>query len=219
MLVISDIHGEYDKFVQLLEKTNYQSAKDQLILLGDYVDRGPKSKQVLEKVIELQSEGAIVLRGNHDQMMIDVTEEKEGAWERWKRNGGLATLESYHGTKVAKKIPDSEIFHKHINFIKTLDYYYETSDYIFVHAGVKPGKEPEKTDPWTLLWIRDEFFKHYQGEKTVVFGHTPTRYLNGPGDDSIYFGKNKIIGIDGGAVYGGQLNCLELPSKKAYAVE
>ena len=66
------------------------------------------------------------------------------------------------------------------------------------------------------MWIREDFYKEYVGEKTVIFGHTPTKHLHG--NHSIYFGENRIIGIDGGAVSGGQLNCLELPSKKVYSV-
>jgi len=218
-LLISDIHGEYDLFIELLEKVNYDPKEDQLILLGDYIDRGPKSKQVLEKVMQLKEEGAIVLRGNHDQMMIDVADEKEDAWDRWERNGGLATLENYRRNRKKMTIPDDELFHRHVRFLSTLDYYYEIDDYIFVHAGIEPGVKPDETDPWTLIWIREEFFRNYDGEKTVIFGHTPTRFLNKNKSNDVYFGQNNVIGIDGGAVYGGQLNCLELPSKKTYYVK
>lgn len=218
ILLISDIHGEYEMFIRLLDKVSYQPEKDQLVLLGDYIDRGPDSKKVLNKVSQLKEKGAIVLRGNHDQMMIDVTEKKDKAWDRWERNGGLATLANYHQGEELAEIPSGGKFHEHLEFLKTLDYYHESEDYIFVHAGLEPGKSPAETDPDTLIWIREDFHKNYRGKKTVVFGHTPTKYLNKDQSNDVYFGKNNIIGIDGAAVYGGQLNCLELPSKKTYFV-
>src|SRR5699024_6985049 len=111
------------------------------------------------------------------------------------------------------------LFLSHVTFLENLDYYYETDDYIFVHAGVDPKRTVEDTDPYDLVWIRDEFHQNYSGTKTVVFGHTPTPMLNNSySDHTVYFGDNNIIGIDGGAVFGGQLNCLELPSKKVYSI-
>jgi len=218
-LLISDIHGEYEKFIRLLEKVKYSPDRDQLVLLGDYIDRGPDSKKVLNKVKELKEKGAIVLTGNHDQMMIDATEGKDKAWDRWERNGGLATLANYHNGEELAEIPDDKEFHEHVEFLRKLAYYHETEEYIFVHAGVEAGKAPSETDHWTLIWIREEFFRNYKGEKTVIFGHTPTKYLNEDKSNDVYFGKNNVIGIDGGAVYGGQLNCLELPSKKTYFIK
>ncbi len=228
LLLISDIHGEIELFERLLTDVGYDSTNDQLILLGDYVDRGTNSKKVLDKVIELKSQGAFVLKGNHEDMMIKaLTTEEERTWKNWvNRNGGRKTLESY-GFKTNEFVvtdevefskPEliSETLENHLNFIQNLDHFIELEEYIFVHAGVDPNLSIKETDPYTLMWIREDFHKKYTGEKTVVFGHTPTKYLHG--DHSIYFSANRIIGIDGGAVFGGQLNCLELPSKKSYSV-
>lgn len=217
-LVISDIHGTYTAFLQLLEKMNYSEETDQLILLGDYIDRGQESKEVLDQVIALQKEGAIVLRGNHDQMMLDAYEGKQAALDRWLRNGGKQTMASY-GSKDWELVKENPDFLRHLNFIRGLAYYHETEDYIFVHAGVLPDQDPAHTDPEILLWIREEFYLNYQGEKLVVFGHTPTKYLHKDGSNQVFFGENPIIGIDGAAVYGGQLNGIELPSRKTYAVK
>src|SRR5699024_10213901 len=129
----------------------------------------------------------------------------------------LFTLQSYDPTIEISHIPNSDLFHEHVAFLNTLDYYYETDDYIFVHAGVDPTIPIHETDPWTLIWIREEFYNQYQGDKTVIFGHTPTKRFHKKHD--VYFGPNNIIGIDGGAVYGGQLNCLELPSKRTFSVK
>lgn len=221
-LVISDIHGELEMFEKLLIKVKYNFNHDQLILMGDYVDRGPDSSGVLDKVVGLKEQGAIVLRGNHDDMMVAVADkpEDEDAWRRWWKNNSIRTLQSYDSTIEDKLIPDSEKFRNHIAFIKKLDYYYETDKYIFVHAGVDPEIPIEKTDPWDLVWIREKFHNGYNGEKTVVFGHTQTSKLHGDKDKrDIYFGKNNIIGIDGGAVYGGQLNCLDITNQEVYFVK
>ncbi len=84
ILVISDIHGEIDKFKKLLEEIQYNAKQDQLILLGDYVDRGPNARAVLEKVKELKEEGAFVLKGNHEDMMIKaLTTDEERSWNHW----------------------------------------------------------------------------------------------------------------------------------------
>ncbi|RNF38846.1 metallophosphoesterase [Planococcus salinus] len=218
-LAISDIHGELGLFEELLEKAEYDTAKDQLILLGDYVDRGPNSKGVLERVVELKKRGAIVLRGNHDQMMLDAANEEPGAKRNWARNGALSTLKSYDSSIKDMTFPSAAVFWEHVDFINEMGYYHETDDTIFVHAGVQPGVPVQETDPSVLIWIREEFHTAYSGEKTVVFGHTPAFLLGGASDDNVYFGDNGIIGIDGGAAYGRQLNCLELPGRKIYCAK
>lgn len=95
--VISDIHGCYDEFNALLEQVHYDPSQDELILLGDYVDRGPKSKQVIEQIMKLRQENQIViLKGNHDAMMVKaLTHDVEEYDLHWIRNGGLQTLASY----------------------------------------------------------------------------------------------------------------------------
>ncbi|TWT05417.1 serine/threonine protein phosphatase [Planococcus sp. CPCC 101016] len=218
-LIISDIHGELELFDKLLQKTKFDATEDQLILLGDYVDRGPDAKGVLERVIELKKQGAIVLRGNHDQMMLDAAKDEPDAKVSWARNGALPTLQSYDSLIKDMTLPTADVFWKHIDFIKEMDYYHETDEYVFVHAGVQPGKPVQQTDPFILIWIREEFYKVYSGNKTVVFGHTPAFLLRGTNNYDVYFGDNRIIGIDGGAAYGGQLNCLELPSRRSYYVK
>ncbi len=226
-LVMSDIHGEIEMFERLLSDVKYNPNHDQLILLGDYVDRGPNSKKVLEKVIKLKAEGALVLKGNHEDLMIKaLTTNEERAWKHWiNRCGGSKTLQSY-GLSESEFIvqeeeefikPDlhSETLDKHLEFIQNLDHVIERDDYIFVHAGVHPTKPIAETDPYVLMWIRDEFHTGYDGDRTVIFGHTTTNTFHRDLDNhTVYFGENRIIGIDGGAVYGGQLNCLELPKQK-----
>ncbi|MCA1031239.1 serine/threonine protein phosphatase [Bacillus timonensis] len=230
MLAISDIHGDYDKFVRLLQLVNYDKDKDQLLLLGDYVDRGPHSRAVLEKVFQLRAEGAIALMGNHDKMMIDAFNGDEMNVKRWFYNGGIKTLQNY-GYEIEKD--DAEYWYTtdemppllemndeirtHIEILKDLPYYYETDTHIFVHAGVHPDTPLDSTDPQTLVWIREEFHKGYNGERTVVFGHTPVNHLHE--SNEVYFGENKIIGIDGGCAYSGRLYCLDIGRSEVFFIE
>ncbi|MFC5604499.1 metallophosphoesterase family protein [Sporosarcina koreensis] len=231
-LVISDIHGELALFEELLQHIGYHPDQDQLILLGDYIDRGPHSKEVLDKVMKLSDEGAVVLKGNHEDMMVRaLIDGEERVWKNWiNRNGGTETLKSYGFAEKDFKVEEEEPFVKpaihskeledHLHFIQNLDTYLEWEDTIFVHAGVHPEKPIEETDPYELIWIRDVFHNGYCGEKTVIFGHTPTKNLHKDKQGcSVYFGDNRIIGIDGAAVYGGQLNCLQLPEKVVYSVK
>lgn len=232
-LLISDIHGELTLFEELLKKAAFNEQEDQLVLLGDYIDRGPFSKEVLSKVSYLKSQGAQVLMGNHEQIMLDVFEnENKYDWDFWlKTAGGLATMRSYGFSELElEEAGTSEEFSlipflteeiiEHLEFIRHLDTVIEQEDYIFVHAGVDPKIPLKKNTEKSLLWIRDEFHNDYTGERTVIFGHTPTTRLHrDKKNNTIYFGENRIIGIDGGAVFGGKLNCLELPSQKVFSVQ
>lgn len=231
-LLISDIHGELSLFEELLEKIQYNENKDQLVLLGDYIDRGPSSKEVLSKIAQLQKGGARILMGNHEQIMLDVFEmENKYDWDFWLHTaGGLATMRSYGFTENdLEKAGSLEKFSlipffsdeiiEHLELIRHMNTIIEQDDYIFVHAGVDPKIPLQQNTTKSFLWIRDEFHRNYKGNQTVVFGHTPTPTLHRNRENhQIYFGKNRIIGIDGGAVFGGQLNCLELPSEKVYFV-
>lgn len=232
ILGISDIHGCYDELVCLLDKVKYNPAADQLILLGDYTDRGFKSKQVLDKVIQLVEEGAIALRGNHCQMFLDwLTLTDDYAAINFFSNGGFQTVESYVGYNwfeagyegvraeeareyICKHYKD------HIELLSKLPYYFETEDFIFVHAGINPHLDDWKqSTKESMIWIREEFLDNlHQQKKFVVHGHTPSKYLHGSHD--IFHGDWKI-GIDGACAYGGQLNCLEIKDGqlKQYSVK
>ncbi|WP_370570223.1 metallophosphoesterase family protein [Paenibacillus sp. JCM 10914] len=229
-MAISDIHGCYDEFNQLLDKVKYDPSTDKLILLGDYVDRGMKSKEVVEQVMALKANyGVITLRGNHDQMMLDAilldTPEHNS---RWLRNGARLTIESYTGSDFlsGEMTPEKyaegkayimEHYAHHLAFLDVLDFYYETESHIFVHAGLNPGVPDWKRQPEDdFIWIREPFFLYPTGlAKTVVFGHTPT--LNLHETEHIWISpEGDKIGIDGACVYGKQLNCLEMSDDQSY---
>jgi len=221
-LVISDIHGCYDEFVRLLEVANYNPIEDQLILLGDYIDRGKDSKKVIEKVMELVKQGAIALRGNHDDWFLCFLANHEKSREYLLEGvGGFNTLISYLGLDYLKKETNLDNvvkrikgeYSEHLRFLVNLPYYYETDDYVFVHAGVNPFSFSDwRNEPETLSWIRWEFINRPTSlDKTVIFGHTSCRTIHNSND--IWVSDDKI-GIDGACCFGGQLNCLEITDKE-----
>lgn len=232
ILAISDIHGELQLFQQLLVKTKYNATQDQLFLLGDYIDRGPASCGVLNLVAELQANGARILMGNHEAIMLDACRSgHRKTWVHWLTVcGGIDTLASYgyqvHDFEEAIQSNSLPAFirtlaklEEHLQLIETFEPYIELDDAIFVHAGVVPGVPLKETKRNQFLWIRKEFHAGYRGEKTVIFGHTPTYKLyQDVTNYSVYFGENNIIGIDGGAVFGGQLHAIEWPSRHIISV-
>lgn len=232
ILAISDIHGELKLFQQLLVKTNYNAKQDQLFLLGDYVDRGPSSCGVLNLVAELKANGARILMGNHEAIMLAACRSGHPKpWLHWITVcGGIETLTSYgyqvHDFEEAIKTNSLPAFirtlpklEEHLKLIETFEPYIELDDAIFVHAGVVPDVSLNEMKRNEFLWIREEFHTGYRGEKTIIFGHTPTYKLQQDETNySVYFGENNIIGIDGGAVFGGQLHAFEWPSRHVTSV-
>ncbi|CDQ41858.1 metallophosphoesterase family protein [Virgibacillus salexigens] len=221
ILAISDIHGCLDELNAILDQVNYCPEKDRLVLVGDYVDRGLKSRQVIERVMDLQEHGAIVLRGNHDQMFINwLIKHNIIDQELYLSNGGIHTIESYVGydffedgiindkLQEAKQIIYTH-YRDHITFLYHLPYYYEIKDHVFVHAGIDPlHVDWKSTSLEDMLWIRKDFLDQpHLHDVTFVHGHTPCFTAHDSHD--IYF-DDKKIGIDGACAYGGQLNCLEI---------
>lgn len=219
-LVISDIHGCYDEFVALLEKSHYAPEQDLLVVLGDMIDRGKQSKQVVELVMDLvEYKGAIALGGNHEDEFISWLEGEFNPEHRFLRIGGKKTVESYckphdvygNGTKSRRAI--HKFYSQHFSFIKNLPDYYEDEQHIFVHAGIDPEiKNWKKSSREQMRWIRDEFINGVNDTgKTIIFGHTPTNFLHKSKDaqnTNVWFSTDNKIGIDGGCSMGGQLHCL-----------
>jgi serine/threonine protein phosphatase 1 len=203
LYAIGDIHGCYAKLKELLGKIDFNAATDTLIFLGDYVDRGSESFEVVELLLELKSKypSSIFLKGNHEEMLLNYL--SGGDKLLYLMNGGSQTVESYlkhHGKDEAPIVPD-----KHMEFFNSLILSYQTDEYFFVHAGLRPKVPIEKQDPHDFLWIRDKFIRSkYQFEKQVVFGHTPF-------PEPLV--KPNKIGIDTGAVYGNKLTCVKLPEQ------
>ena len=215
LLVISDIHGCLDPFLRLLDQVGYRPGEDRLVLGGDYVDRGPHSKEVVAHVMHLaQHPEVVVLKGNHDARFAEIVATRdERVKENFLRYGGVETLESYTGApyvdssyqdilgRIAAEHSD------HIAFLAGLPLFHEDEDHIFVHAGLNPAYEDWKTQAERdFLYIRGDFHRTQRryGRK-VIFGHTVTKEFQHSA--GLWFDGEKI-GIDGGCAYGLQLNCL-----------
>jgi len=208
IFAVGDIHGSFDKLVSLMDLIDIDWKKETLIFIGDYVDRGPQSKEVVDYLMDLgqRQNGVIFLKGNHEQMLEDYVSGADRL--SFLYNGGEATLESYlkgGSGNGADLIPPA-----HLDFFANLRLYHETDDYIFVHGGLKPGISLDQQDEWDMLWIRDEFIaSKFDFGKRIIFGHTPFR-------EPLVL--NNKIGIDTGAVYGNKLTCVELPALRFISV-
>ncbi|PIQ21920.1 MAG: serine/threonine protein phosphatase, partial [Cytophagales bacterium CG18_big_fil_WC_8_21_14_2_50_42_9] len=145
---ISDIHGCANTFRHLVNEVIQLKPTDELFLLGDYIDRGPDSKGVIDFIQELQKSGIQVrtLSGNHEAMMLDALEDPE-YFNHWMLNGGKQTLASF-GVKSIREIPQSYWL-----FLRQLEYYIELEDYLLVHAGFNFKAEDPFTDTHSMLWI------------------------------------------------------------------
>jgi serine/threonine protein phosphatase 1 len=208
IFAVGDIHGCLDKLVSLMDIIDVDLKKETLVFMGDYIDRGPHSKEVVDYLIDLASGGnrVVFLKGNHELMLQNYLSGEDKL--SFLYNGGEATLGSYMksgGLNEASLIPPG-----HLEFFDNLRLYYETENYIFVHGGLKANIPLEHQDEWDMLWIRDEFiYSDFDFGKLVIFGHTPFR------EPLILDNK---IGIDTGAVYGNKLTCVELSAMKFFSV-
>lgn len=216
---IGDIHGETEKLELLhamirADAERRAAARRVVIYLGDYVDRGPDSAGVVDRLVADTMPGfeRVFLMGNHEDFLLQFLD-AAGSVTAWFYNGGLQTLESYEveprgrdawtvdprvlQTDFRARLPDS-----HRAFFESLDLYRIEGDYLFVHAGIRPGRRLEDQSPTDLLWIREAFLRSAADHgRIVVHGHTPS--------EAPEVHANRI-GIDTGAVYGGKLTALAL---------
>ncbi len=180
---IGDIHGRADLVVELLEGIRAHEgrrpkvAETRLVFLGDYIDRGPASRQVIETLLTGIPEGmrAITLKGNHEDMLLKSLISPAGL-DLWCSNGGEATLRSYGIHRSSVMGGDIvEALGPHRRFFDDLALTHEVGDYLFVHAGVRPGVALGAQRPNDLMWIRYDFLDH-RGDfgRFIVHGHTPT---------------------------------------------
>ncbi|MCD6450220.1 MAG: serine/threonine protein phosphatase [Thermotogaceae bacterium] len=201
LYAIGDIHGMYEPLIALFNLLPL-SKGDKIIFLGDYIDRGPQSRKVIEflKVLK-NNHKVLLLKGNHEDMLIKCIE--NGECFIWKMNGCAATVSSFGGI---------ENIRKELNFFKSLKISHEEGKFFFVHGGVKPGVPLENQQESDMIWIRDEFIysENPLPGKIVVFGHTPF--------EEVLIMKDKI-GIDTGCVYGGKLSAIRLDDMKVFSIE
>jgi serine/threonine protein phosphatase 1 len=187
--VVGDIHGRLDRLDRVLVRLPQGRT---LVFLGDYIDRGPDSRGVVERLLRLEPQRpCILLCGNHEDMLLDALGGSyKGAVDDWMRNGGDATQRSYGATNVrhlAERIPEA-----HLRFYRALREHWETDEYVFVHAGIR-ADGPEATDRETKLWLRTAPDEAFGYGKTVICGHTPYQSpLRGPDWINIDTGCGKL---------------------------
>lgn len=169
--VIADIHGCSATFQKLLREQVKPKKEDEIYLLGDYVDRGPDSKGVLDTIFKMQQEGFTMncLRGNHEQFLLDALDDNEFEMHWLDNNGGAEALTSF-GVDSVNDIPSN-----YIQFIKDLPYFFELPDCFLVHAGFNFKAEKPFEDKKAMLMIRNFPVNHPLVEgKRIIHGHTPT---------------------------------------------
>jgi serine/threonine protein phosphatase 1 len=170
---ISDIHGCYLTFRHLVEQVLFLRPTDILYLLGDYVDRGPASKEVIDYIMELQAAGYDVrcLKGNHEDLLVNGITDRDQRLV-WLNNGGLTTMQSFDIRNPA------ELDSKYLNFFQNLLPYIETDAYWLVHAGFNFRAEDMLADTYSMYWIRG-WYADFDGNKAkakgkkIIHGHTP----------------------------------------------
>ncbi|MGD8392860.1 MAG: metallophosphoesterase family protein, partial [Desulfobacterales bacterium] len=155
IFAVGDIHGCYEKLFALMDKLPVDMARDQLLFIGDYIDRGPSSIEVLDYLIDLKkrSPGIIFLKGNHEDMLQKYLNGSDRF--TYLLNSGQQTLDAYLNNK--DRSDNYPVPSAHLDFLNTLQMYYQTEDYIFVHAGLREKVPLESQQEVDMLWIRDEF--------------------------------------------------------------
>ncbi|HAC62945.1 MAG TPA: serine/threonine protein phosphatase [Cyanothece sp. UBA12306] len=211
-IIIGDVHGHYETLVTLLEKLAPNN-DDEIYFLGDLIDRGPQSAQVVDFVIR---NSYSCLLGNHEQMLLKTLgfgELDHHQLQAWLYSGGYNTLVSY----------DHKIPPEHIQWIKTLPSYLDLGDIWLVHAGVAPNIPLEEQTPQQMCWIRDEFHsmaQPYFQDKLIITGHTITFTFPGIAPGKLVSGAG-WLDIDTGAYHprSGWLTALDITEQKVYQAQ
>jgi serine/threonine protein phosphatase 1 len=213
---VGDIHGCLKALKELMAKLPLKD-EDEVVFLGDYIDRGPDSKGVIDYLLENRKPTWHFLKGNHEQMLLEwLGTSNPMAAANWLLNGGNQTLQSYvpkekldevrgEGAHILLK---TFIPHTHLEFLNSLLLTYDTPEAFFCHAGVNLDKPLNTQEADDLLWIRRKFILDPRPTtKLIVYGHTPVEETDVSGDR---------INLDTGCVYGNYLSALALPHRILY---
>jgi serine/threonine protein phosphatase 1 len=214
LFAIGDIHGCNRTLHTLLFDTLQVNKTDRIVCIGDYIDRGPDSKGVVDTIISLRNAGYHIdtLRGNHEQIMMQSVSDKD-ALKLWLRNGGRQTLASF-GVDAF-----SDLSKEYRDFFSATLFYLEVGKYLFVHAGFDFVNEDPLQDKHAMLTIRKFYPRpEWLGDRIIVHGHTPIPYQN-----IVQQSGSSVVNIDGGCVYPqlegyGHLVALELHTMQFYGV-
>jgi serine/threonine protein phosphatase 1 len=203
---IGDIHGSLHKLrdLMMLCERHADGRTASFIFLGDYIDRGPDSRGVVEALMDMQSrqpDRVIALKGNHEAVALEVVDGETEA-ELWLREGGTATLRSYD-IDDARDLPD-----EHIAWLRALPLCYDDGRRFFVHAGVDSEKPLGAQRDRDLIWIREPFLSDARDYgRLIVHGHTPQT-------DGIPDFRGNRLNLDTGAVFGRPLTAAAFASAR-----
>lgn len=213
---VGDIHGCLSALKELMAQLPLKDG-DEVVFLGDYIDRGPDSKGVLDYLLANQKDGWHFLRGNHEQMLLDwLGTPNPLAAANWLLNGGHQTLQSYVPKEKLDEVRgegahillQSYIPHTHVEFLNALPLTLDRPEAFFCHAGVNLDRPLNAQEPDDLLWIRRKFIQDPRPTpKLIVHGHTPI--------ETVDLSRDRI-NLDTGCVYGNVLTALALPDKQVY---
>jgi diadenosine tetraphosphatase ApaH/serine/threonine PP2A family protein phosphatase len=212
LIAIGDIHGCSESLKALLKKLA-PARDDHLVFIGDYIDRGPDSRGVIDHLIRVRDEHECTfLKGNHEELFLAYLD--DNAYDLWAINGGVATMSSYTDSKGNADISDN-----HVQFVRDTELFLETDEFFFVHAGLRPdlsvAENRDLADEQVFLWERSHLKADtLPWEKTVVCGHTPQREV---------INRSNLINIDTGCVFFshpplGYLTAVRLPEREFVCV-
>ena len=218
---IGDVHGRADLLEQVFTRIDMHVARYPVdrpiqVLVGDYIDRGPNSREVLDRLIErVGSSEMVLLKGNHETLLLEFLR-NPSMLQSWSQIGGLETLMSYGVTPSLNADAEAQkqlaitlqatLPKSHLVFLEGLQSSFSCGGFFFAHAGVRPGVPLAEQRDADLLWIRDEFLL-YEGkfDKIIVHGHTPVRAVDM---------RPNRINIDTGAYATGKLTCIIIERNK-----
>lgn len=192
IFAIGDIHGCHHTFRKMISDGIRPTKQDHIYCIGDYIDRGPDSKGVIDYILQLRREGYHIhtLRGNHEQLMLDSKGDRQKRLD-WYINGGDKTLKSFGVSTFEEMDPVYQ------EFFRRTRYYFQTPDFIFVHAGLNFNRVDPFEDRDAMLWIRGFVTDSDKiGGRTIIHGHTPE-----PLDVILHQKREDILNIDAGCVY------------------
>jgi serine/threonine protein phosphatase 1 len=214
LYAIGDLHGCPDELEVVLDAVA-PGTGDTVVFLGDYVDRGPAVRRLVDRLLRLDAEPftSVFLKGNHEDMLLAYVGVGGLHGEVYLENGGGMTLASYgvpagtaRGDATRARLPED-----HLAFFQRCRMCHLAPPFLFVHAGIRPGIALTDQSDEDLLWIREEFFlRRHALPYTVVFGHTPSREAR---VDLPY-----SLGLDTGLVYGNKLSCLDVDGRRLVQV-
>ncbi len=215
IFAIGDIHGCNQTFRTLLLDEIRIKKSDKIYCLGDYIDRGPDSKGVIDFILELRKSGYQIytLRGNHEELMMMSSESAEN-FELWDLNGGAATLKSFHAKSY------SDIDPVYLDFFEATEYFLLKDKFIFVHAGLDFSIADPFENIESMMWIRDFHIDNKKlGDRIIIHGHSPR-----PADFIPTQKESNVINLDGGCVYSwrpgfGYLFALEVQSREFISIK